>query len=98
MFCLKNVPLKRPRSKKTSQTIINALDSELVPAILETCNVVGGRATFSSESSEDVVLQIAARRKEVERLLMEIPEVSDFLSFTCPLLPPLQYVQESSMQ
>ena len=79
MFCLKNVNLKRPRSKKTSQTIVNALDSELVPAILESCNAVGGRATFSTESSDQVVLQIAARRREVERQLAELPEVS--LSF-----------------
>lgn len=76
MFCVKNVQLKRPKSKKTSQTIVNALDSDLVPAILESCNAVGGRATFSSEAPEEVVLQIAARRREVERLLLEIPEVS----------------------
>ena len=80
MFCLKNVQLKRPRSKKTSQTIVNALDSELVPAILESCNAVGGRATFSTESPDDVVLQIAARRREIERQLVEIPEVSLFLT------------------
>ena len=61
LFCIKNVQLKRPKSKKTSQTIVNALESDLVPTILESCNAVGGRATFSAETPEEIVLQIAAR-------------------------------------
>ena len=75
MFCLKNVNLKRPRTRLTNSAIFNALESDLIPALLGQCNVIAARAIFSAESQEDVVLQIAARRRAIEKKLMESQEV-----------------------
>ena len=46
-----------------------------MPHVLEECNAIAVRATFSTESPDDIVLQIAARRRAIEKKLLESPEV-----------------------
>ena len=77
MFCLKNVKLKRPRSKLSSPVIYRALETHLVPPVLNLCHVVAVRGIFSA-SNEDIVLQIAARRRQIEQKLQDCSEVSIF--------------------
>ena len=74
MFCVKDVSLKRPRSKLSSPAIYSALEAHLVPPILNDCHVVAFRGIFSA-SQEDIILQIAARRRQIELKLQENSEV-----------------------
>ena len=74
MFCLKDINLKRPRSKLSSPAIYSALETHLVPPILNDCHVVAFRGIFSG-TPQDVTLQIAARRRQIELKLQESSEV-----------------------
>ena len=81
MFQVNKVSLKRPRTRLTNTGIFNALESDLVPHILEECNAIAVRATFSTESRDDIVLQITARRRAIEKKLLESPELRYFVCF-----------------
>ena len=80
MFCVKDVRLKRPRTKLSSAIIYRALETHIVPPVLNICHVVACRGIFTA-SNEDVVLQIAARRRQIEQKLQECSEVSIFHIF-----------------
>ena len=76
---------------------MNALESDFVPHILQCCNAIGGRAVFSTDDPEEILMQISARRRKVEKQLLEIPEVSsilaialwdNFVKFALLSLPP----------
>ena len=77
MFCVTNVSLKRPRTKLTSSTIFSCIEAHLVPPLLSDCNVVAVRGIFRAEN-DDVTLQIAARRAQIEKKLQALPEVRYF--------------------
>ena len=75
MFRLKDVKLKRPRSKLSSPVIYRALETHIVPPILNLCHVVACRGIFSA-TNEDITMQIAARRRQIEKQLQDSSEVS----------------------
>ena len=52
MFCLKDVSLKRPRSKLSSSVIFSALETHLVPPLMNVCHVVAVRGIFSGSAEE----------------------------------------------
>ena len=81
MFQVSRINLKRPRTKLTNTGIFNALETDLVLHVLDECNAIAIRATFSTESPDDIVLQIAARRRAIEMKLLELPEVRYFVLF-----------------
>ena len=75
MFRLKDVKLKRPRSKLSSPVIYRALETHIVPPILNLCHVVACRGIFSA-TNKDITMQIAARRRQIEKQLQDSSEVS----------------------
>ena len=80
MFTVKKTRLQRPRSALSSANIKNALRSYLVPPILKYCQCVALRCMFDFSRREEIVQQIAARRRQLEVHLMEDqPNVSNFV-------------------
>ena len=80
---LKTVILGRPRSQCSSRNIQNALRASLVPIVVEECEVVAVRCVFDFMDKSEAVKQLAARRKQLEDKLRELPEV--IFSFKCIL-------------
>ena len=80
MFTVKKTRLQRPRSALSSANIKNALRSHLVPPIIKHCQCVALRCMFDFSRREEIVQQIAARRRQLEVHLMEDqPNVSNFV-------------------
>ena len=66
--------LVRPRTALTGVNIKNALKTHLVPTILKECQTVSVRCIFDF-NNEEVVKQLAARRRQLEMKLLEREEV-----------------------
>ena len=65
-----------PRGSLTNQSIVKALQSNIVPAVIADCQVVSLRCVFEFTSFDEARKQLAARRRQLEMKVKENSEVS----------------------
>ena len=74
-----SVTMAAPARQLNSKVIRQAPETFVVPDVLKHCHVAAIRCIFNVADKEDIVKQLAARRRKLEMSLLENREVRLFV-------------------
>ena len=72
---VKDVSISRPRNQFNDRNLANALDCHFTPCVINDVHVISVRCVFDFISSAEAVKHLAARRRLMEKRLLESEEV-----------------------